>query len=129
MNTTTDTNTNTNTKNKSKKNAPFKRVRVVGKSTAYLTTNKNKHIKIKEPVKGGVRFTSTYINTVDKYLNKKLNKIDRAASIEQEEAFQHLKSLNLFEGNVKSLHSLEDTPIGDLINKKVRQHNKNANTR
>ena len=57
---------NNSTKNKGK--APFKRVRVVGKSTAYLTTKNNKRIKIKEPVKGGVRFTSTYINTVDKYL-------------------------------------------------------------
>ena len=50
-----------------KKKAPFKRVRVVGKSTAYLTTNNNKRIKIKEPVEGGVRFTSKYINTVDQF--------------------------------------------------------------
>ena len=65
-NTTTTTNT-TNTTNTKK--APFKRVRTIGKSTAYLTTNKNKHIKIKEPVKGGVRFTSKYKNIVDDELS------------------------------------------------------------
>lgn len=57
---------NIDTDHTNKHKAPFKRVRVVGKSTAYLTTNKNNHIKIKEPVKGGVRFTTSYINTVKK---------------------------------------------------------------
>jgi hypothetical protein len=115
-NTTTNT-TNNNNKNK----APFKRVRVVGKSTSYLTTNKNKRIKIKDNVKG---FTTAYINTVNKYLHKQLNQTGTAATIEPEEAFEHLKSLNLFDRNAKSLHSLEDTPIGNLINKKARKHNK-----
>ena len=48
--------------------APFKRVRVIRKSNPYLTTNKYKHIKI-NPVKGGFRYSSKYINIVDKYLN------------------------------------------------------------
>ena len=123
-NTTTTTTNTTNTTNTKK--APFKRVRTIGKSTAYLTTNKNKHIKIKEPVKGGVRFTSKYINIVDKYLNKKLNKIGKGNTIEPEQAFNHLKSLNIFDTNIGSLHSLDDTPIGNLIYRKVKQHNKVA---
>ena len=64
--------------NNNKSKPPFKRVRAVGKSAAYLTTSNNKRrIKIREPVKGGVRFTSKYINTVDKYLNKKFNKLGK----------------------------------------------------
>ena len=63
--TTNANTTNTNTK------APFERVRVVGKSNPYLTTNKDKRIKIKTPVKGNFRYTSKYILTVEKYLDKK----------------------------------------------------------
>ena len=77
--------------------ARFKRVRVIGKSNPYLTTNKDKHIKIKEPVKGGFRYSSKYINTIEKYLNRKLNNVDKEKTTEPVEVFKHLKSLNLFE--------------------------------
>lgn len=78
---------NTTTTNNNNK-APFKQVRVVGKYTAYLTTNKNKRVKIKDNVKG---FTPAYINTVKNCLNKKINKTGIAATIEPQEAFEHLK--------------------------------------
>ena len=122
----TDT-TNTNTTNTSTE-APFKRVHVVGKSNPHLTTNKDKHIKIENPVKGSFRYTSLYIRSVEKYLNKKFNQVHTEKTIEPIEVFNHLKSLNLFEGNVKSLSDHEDTVIGKLINTKVNQHNTKAKT-
>ena len=61
--------TNTNTK------SPFKRVRVIGKSNPYLITDKSKHFRIKKPVKGGFRYSSKYIDIVDKYLNRKFKSI------------------------------------------------------
>ena len=84
---------NTNTKHTTTTNtkAPFKRVRVVGKSNPYLTTNKDKHIKTKEPVKGGFRYTSKCILTVEKFVNKKLNNVDKEKTIEATKVFDHLK--------------------------------------
>jgi hypothetical protein len=51
--------------------APLKRVRAVGKSKPYLATNKDKHIKIKQPFKDGFRYTSKYSHIVEKHLNKR----------------------------------------------------------
>ena len=55
-----------------------------------------------------------------------MNNVDKEKTIEPVEVFKHLKSLNLFEGNIKSLSDLENTVIGKLINKKVDQHNNKA---
>ena len=70
--------------------APFKRVRSVGKSNPYLSTNKDKHINIEKPVKGGFRYTSKYVHIVEKYLYKKINNVDKEKTIEPVEVFKHL---------------------------------------
>jgi hypothetical protein len=81
-----------------------------------------------KPVKGGFRSTSKNTLTVERYLNNKLNKVDTEKTMEPIEVFNHLKSLELFEGNIKSLSELEDTVIGKLINKEVNQHNTKSKT-
>ena len=112
--------TNNNTK------APFKRIRIIGKSNPYLITYKNKQTRIKKTVKGKFRYSSKYINTIEKYLNEKLNNVGVDGEVDVVEIFKYLKSLNLFEGNIQSLSDLGDIVLGKLIDKKVDQHNDKA---
>ena len=58
-----------------------------------------------------------------------LNNVGTYEEVDPVEVFKHLKKLNLFEGNVKALSDIEDTVIGELINKKVDQHNTKAKNR
>ena len=99
---------------------PFKKIRVVGKKATFLTKRDGQRVAIKKTVNGSVKYTYAYILIVNKYLDKKLNNTDDAISLS--DAVNYLKEINILEGNVKSINTLDGTTIGDVIRKKVINH-------
>ena len=80
------------------KKAPFKRIRVLGKSNPYLTTNKKKikRLKLKTPLRAVfVIHQNIYILWRNIYI-KKSDNVDKEKTIEPTKVFEHRKSLNLF---------------------------------
>lgn len=104
----------------------FKGVYTLNKTT-YLKKNKGKDVKVLKNNTKGVVFTPEYINIIKKSLNKKLDKLGSDA-ITAQQAFDHLKNLNLFDKNT-TLDGLTNTSLGKQVATLIKKHNaKAANT-